>query len=256
MNGKIFHKVIGNSDIKNEKKHRERNNKWLRFLAAPLLSLSLNCSGIFLRDTAVNVKGSVSPIFGVSWDATFIGHFDERTREEVVNDLRNKRISNNEAREEAERVSRNDMKIKNNPELLKYLLSMLETKGGEENIKEALFWLGQYVYTNEDQKTRDEVIGKVIQFLSPEYDYKIRAHALLTLTKMRHAVLRYAINALFNKEQIIRFVGAYHLSQLATPKCVECIEALEKALQQENQPTVRREMEKALKNIKRNIKEK
>jgi hypothetical protein len=254
MNGKIFHEVIGNSDMKNEKKRRERN-KYLRFFAIPLLSLSLNCSGIFLRDTAVNVKGSVSPIFGISWDATFIGHFDETKREEVVNDLRNKRISNNEAREEAERVSRNDMKIKNNPELLKYLLSMLESKE-RENIKEALFWLGQYVYTNEDQKTRDEVIGKVTQFLSPEYDYKIRAHALLTLTKMRHAVLRYAINALFDKEQIIRFVGAYHLSQLATPECVECIEALEKALQQENQPTVRREMEKALKNIKRNIKEK
>ncbi|MEM4296682.1 MAG: HEAT repeat domain-containing protein [Candidatus Anstonellales archaeon] len=217
-------------------------------MIAPLLSLSLQCSGIFLRDTTMNVKGSVSPIFGITWDATFIGHFDEKRRQEVKKDLADGRFRGEDARE-AERVTRADIHVEGDA-LLNDLIRGLDSKD-RETVIECIFLLGNFSYSARHKNQKMEAINKIYKILVSSGNYKIRAHALLALTKMRYAVIEEAKIMLFDSNALIRFVSAHHLSELGNESCLD---ALKKALSQETQPTVRNEIEKAIKNIERNYK--
>jgi len=215
-----------------------------KYASSALFALYLSsCCGTFLKDTKVNVKGVVTPV-SVSWDITFMGHFEEKTKEEIKKDLEKGNVDE-KAKREALRVFR---RLNINDEKTLKLLKDLESND-KEVVKDAIFILGEKTYSGKEVELKFLVIKNIREFLYTD-DYELRAHALLALTKLRYPVLDEAKMMLFDKEPLIRYVAAYHISQLGNESCLN---ALKKAFAQETQPTARRMMEKAIKSIERNV---
>ena len=203
-------------------------------------ALALNaCNAKFI---STRVKGSVTPV-SITWDVAFMGQF-KTSSSDLEEALRNQDLPQH-VKDELKRALGKAavLKVKSWQDLIRGLRSK-----NKRILLDAIFEAGRFYFPKEMNEQKLLVVEVLKTYLKTSQDYQVRSHALHSLTKLGVPMLEEAHTLLNSEHSIERFVAAYHLMHLGDERSLP---HLIRRLSVEEQPTVKRQIEKAIEAIKK-----
>ncbi|RME80033.1 MAG: hypothetical protein D6769_00635 [Methanobacteriota archaeon] len=209
-----------------------------KIVAISLASALISCNA---KNIKTRFSGMLTPA-SITWDIAFMGQFD-KDKKALEEALKSNEISD-DARDEVLRALGKTAAAK--MESLKDILSGLSSQNRRE-LLDAIFKAGEYVFPPNMDKWKAFVVGILRSYVEVSQDYKVRSHALLSLTKLGVPALKQASIMMLSKNAIERFVAAYHFKVFGSENDLKM---LKRWLSIEKQSRVKHMIEEAIEAIK------